>query len=73
MDFEVQPPFPLVFGPEDERLPVCFQILPDNISENTESFRIFLTINESSLGFGVNQEMDSAIINIIDNDSECST
>jgi hypothetical protein len=68
-DFTIDNITTLTFGPDDRDLPVPFSILGDVLPEEEESFRLFLSINESKNGLSIGENF-TTLIGIIDNDSE---
>ena len=65
----------LTFNPDEEKVPVIFNILSDDVSEGTESFRLVLSIGEAGeniAGLSLNISSSSTTININDDDGKFS-
>ena len=60
----------LTFKPEDQRLSISVMIIDDEIVEETQEFRLFLSVATNSIVQYALGEYAEAVIPIIDNDGE---
>lgn len=68
-DFILDRLITLTFEPNDTGLTLPFRLLEDTIPEELESFRLFLSINETQTGLRISNNF-TTLINIIDDDGK---